>query len=122
MGILKFIHPDNVYRQDYLDREDGMINSYDYCRFNNDSAVILVNYNQLQMLLTADIERETELYIINMGLIDMNSIDVLKVGHHAFEGSATKEFIEYVRTDVEIITREGYSYNNDLEILSLIKL
>lgn len=59
MEILKFIHQDNVYRQDYLDREDGMINSYDYCRFNNDSVVILSNYNKLQMLLTADIERET---------------------------------------------------------------
>ncbi len=120
LGILKFVHPNKTYKQDNLDRVDGNINSYDYCLFNNDSAVILIDYNELQMLLASDIEKEAEEDMINMGLVKPNSIDILKVGHHGYDTSTTKRFVDYLNPSLAIIARSSNNYMNTNAFNNLI--
>ena len=106
--ILKFVHPDKTYRQNYLDKDEEDITASDYCMFNNDSAVILVSYNGMNILITGDIEQEAEYDIIRKGLVNFNSIDILKVGHHGIEGATTKEFLGYLNPRMAVISRSNY--------------
>lgn len=107
--ILRFVHPNKIYKQNYLDKDKSEITSLDYCMFNNDSAVILLNYNKLNILFAGDIEQEAEYDIIREGLVGFKDINILKVAHHGYSGSSTKEFIDYLGPSMAVITRKNYN-------------
>jgi competence protein ComEC len=61
---------------------------------NNRSLVIKVTYGDRSFLLTGDIEREAEAFLVNSGS-DLGA-DVLKVAHHGSRTSSTAEFLKKV--------------------------
>ncbi|MDB1921720.1 MBL fold metallo-hydrolase [Clostridium tertium] len=114
--ILKFVHPKKVYRQHNLDKDSSLITGYDYCQFNNDSAVIMLDYNNFKMLITGDIHVEAERDMVNMGLIPSNSIDVLKVSHHGYATSTSRELLESINFKYGIITRTKSTYDLNVNL------
>jgi len=82
---LKIVHPD----KDFYDHD-----------INNMSIVIKLNYKEFSMLLTGDLEKEGEHYIVDRYEIDT---DLLKIGHHGSKSSSTKEFIEAVSPEYAVI-------------------
>jgi competence protein ComEC len=61
---------------------------------NNRSLVIKITYGDRRFLLTGDIEREAETFLVNSGS-DLGA-DVLKVAHHGSRTSSTDEFLKKV--------------------------
>ncbi|ASW42412.1 MBL fold metallo-hydrolase [Clostridium isatidis] len=111
-NILKFVHPDKIYKQNYLDKAPEDIIGTDYCSFNNDSAVIFVDYYDFEMLITGDIHKEAERDIINFGLIPGTKVDVLKVAHHGYNTSSSEEFINAIRPSIGVVTRSKVMHNS----------
>lgn len=111
-NILKFIQPNKVYKQNYLDKDPNEITGLDYCSFNNDSAVIYASYYDFSMLLTSDIHTTVEHDMINEGLIPSGNIDVLKIGHHGYDTSTSPEFINFLKPTFGVVTRSKTMYNS----------
>lgn len=111
-NILKFIQPDKIYKQNYLDKDSSEITGLDYCSFNNDSAVIWANYYDFDMILTGDIHMEVERDIVNMRLLPNKTIDVLKIAHHGYDTSTSPEFINALRPTVGVVTRGKRAFSN----------
>ncbi len=61
---------------------------------NNNGIVLRVSYGDYQFLLTADIQSEAELDMLNAN-VPLNST-ILKVGHHGSKASSTEAFLEKV--------------------------
>ncbi len=68
---------------------------------NNSSIVVRLAYNDFEVLLTGDIEKEVERALIASG-VDL-SADILKVPHHGSKSSSTREFIAAVDPIVAVI-------------------
>lgn len=68
---------------------------------NDNSTVAMLDYKDLEVLLTGDIELKSERGILLEG-IDADA-DILKVGHHGSKTSTGKEFLSAVSPDVAII-------------------
>lgn len=78
---------------------------------NNNSIVCKLNYKDLSMLFTGDIEEIAEKQILqeyknNLNILNSN---ILKVGHHGSKTSSTQEFIEAVNSNIALI---GVGKNN----------
>lgn len=84
------LHPD----KDYVDVKD-----------NNHSCVLKVNNGSNSILLTADIERPAEQYLIRSGA-DLHA-DVLIVPHHGSKSSSSAAFVDAVSPSIAITTT-GY--------------
>lgn len=69
---------------------------------NNESLVIKVSYAEHSLLLTGDIESETEFSMLQAG-IDLRA-DVLKVPHHGSRSSSSSSFIDAVSPQIAVIT------------------
>ncbi|HXF50646.1 MAG TPA: ComEC/Rec2 family competence protein [Dehalococcoidia bacterium] len=69
---------------------------------NATSLVVRVRYGDVTMLLTGDIQAETEAALLASGL-DLRA-DVLKVAHHGSRTSTTQPFLDAVRPSVAIIS------------------
>lgn len=88
---------------------------------NNISAVAMLRYKDLEILLTGDLEIKGERAIMLKGFnIDA---DVLKVGHHGSKGSTSEEFVSAVSPEVAIIqvgakNRYGHPTEEVLERLN----
>ena len=84
---------------------------------NNDSLVMLLEYQEFEMLFTGDVEEagEQEIveYIGHNSSLDAfgndNRIDVLKVAHHGSAGSSCEEFLDVVQPKLSLIS---YGKNN----------
>ncbi|WP_300386714.1 MBL fold metallo-hydrolase, partial [Clostridium sp.] len=111
-NILKFVHPDKVYKQNYLDKAPEDIIGTDYDAFNSDSAVVMVDYYNFKMLITGDINKETEIDMVNLGLIPKDKINVLKVSHHGYNTSSSKELIDAIRPTFGVVTRSKIMENS----------
>lgn len=68
---------------------------------NNKSLVLSFNYDEYEILLTGDIEKEAELSILDKIPAD---IDLLKVAHHGSHTSTTAEFLQASRPKNSIIS------------------
>lgn len=68
---------------------------------NNDSIVLRIVYGQVSVLLTGDIERETEDALARSGV--MLRSDVLKVPHHGSKTSSTDAFLSAVDPRIAVI-------------------
>ena len=69
---------------------------------NNNSLVLRLHYKNLSILLTGDIEREAESWLVDGSLV-LDS-DVLKVPHHGSNSSTTPRFLEAVTPQIAIIS------------------
>ncbi len=66
------------------------------------SSVLLLNFNQIKILLTADIDTGVEQALITSGSLDR--INVLKVAHHGSKSSTSQRFIDVTRPETSLIS------------------
>ena len=72
---------------------------------NNSSCVLKISHKKGKILLTGDIEKEIEFYLLNQHK-DVTA-DILLVPHHGSKTSSSRKFIRYVDPDYAIFTT-GY--------------
>lgn len=72
---------------------------------NNNSMVILINFNNKRILLTGDIEKEVENLLLN----DINHVDILIVPHHGSKTSSTESFVKKANPKIAVLS---YGKNN----------
>ena len=76
---------------------------------NNNSLVAKLEYKDLKMLFTGDIEAVAEKKLIKMYSKDELSANILKVPHHGSKSSSTEKFLEVVDASAALI---GVGENN----------
>jgi len=69
---------------------------------NNGSLVLKLLYRNVRILFAADIEEESEFFLVNKG--EDLAADVLKVAHHGSESSSTGAFLEKVLPKIAVIS------------------
>lgn len=97
------------------------IDGVDYKDINSSSIVLLGMYADYRFLLTGDIGREEELYLIEGRYKEkIKNIDCLKVAHHGSNGSSCEEFISWVNPSLAVIScGEDNSYGHPhIEVLN----
>lgn len=107
---------DSLYEQGVQTRTPKAGESYELggaeCRFispgsgyddaNNSSLVLRVNYKDISVLFTGDIEDEAEEQILKSG--EKIKSTLLKVAHHGSDTSSTEEFIDAVSPEIAVIS------------------
>lgn len=113
----------NIASLDTDDREDvsqesiSEVSSFSTMDRNNSSLVLLMQYQEFEMLFTGDVEMAGEQEIVSEvvnGGLSMNKrnevmneaerIDVLKVAHHGSAGSSCEEFLEAFQPKISLIS------------------
>ena len=84
---IKALHPDKGFKTNSI---------------NNSSIVIRLDYREVSILFTGDIEDEAEKYLLKK-YKDFLDVDILKVGHHGSKSSSNKQFIQAVSPDYSYI-------------------
>ena len=74
----------------------------DYSDNNDDSAVVLIDYKNTEIMVTGDISELTEQDMVNQNLIP--DIDVLKVAHHGSKYSSSKSFLNKAKPENSVIS------------------
>ena len=87
-GKVQILHPDQ---------------NYSHQNINNMSIVTLLDYEELEILFTGDLEEEGEEYLLHHYSDRLDS-DVLKVGHHGSKTSSTERFINEVSPQFAFIS------------------
>jgi competence protein ComEC len=86
---------------------------------NDSSIVVKLIYKNTSILLTGDIERNSELYLARKA--ETKDTDVLKVPHHGSDTSSGQEFLEHVNTAAAVISvgrnKFGHPSNEVIERL-----
>lgn len=78
---------------------------------NNDSLVMRIRYGQRSFLLTGDVERPIEQWMLTNN--EVATTDVLKVAHHGSKTSSTEEFLGAVSPLFAVISvGDGNSYGH----------
>ena len=98
--ILQFLHLDKDYSK--LDSDTYYS---EYGAFNDNSAIVYLNYHDFQCLFSADIQWKAENDFSTRNALKGNEVDILKVPHHGNVGSSSYTFVGYVDPAVGIITR-----------------
>ncbi len=62
-----------------------------------------------------DATKETEEYILNKNINDLNSIDFYQVGHHGSKTSSKDDFIAKLNINTAIISAKKKVYNHPSE-------
>lgn len=83
------------------------VDSYISDNENNMSNVYLVRYGNIKILVTGDIEKEAEQFI--MDKYNLPNIDILMVPHHGSKTSSTLNFINTIKPKLAIFS---YGINN----------
>jgi beta-lactamase superfamily II metal-dependent hydrolase len=71
-----------------------------YADPNENSVVSMIDYNDIEVLLTGDLESTVEKNNLNR----FRDIDVLKVGHHGSRTASSQAFLDVVRPEVSVIS------------------
>ena len=71
----------------------------DYANINNSSISMMVEYGDVRILLTGDLEEEGEL---ELGGLDLKA-DIFKAGHHGSRTSSTPFMLSKVRPEIVVI-------------------
>lgn len=74
---------------------------------NNSSCVLWVEYQGHQLLLTGDIERDMETYLLDSTLLKGQAIEVLVAPHHGSKTSSSKDFIQALNP-AHVVFSTGY--------------
>lgn len=69
---------------------------------NNASVVLLIDYGEIEILLTGDIERPAEKRILARGAA--RDVDVLKVAHHGSATSTSEAFLDAFKPEIAIVS------------------
>jgi competence protein ComEC len=70
--------------------------------FNHYSTTIKLNYRNIDILFTGDIEKEDEAYVTLFG--DFIDCEILKVPHHGSRTSSTEKFIQTVSPEIAFVS------------------
>lgn len=70
---------------------------------NNNSLVIRMEYCNISMIFTGDIEKEAEEILLNEDFQKLD-VDILKVAHHGSKSSSIVEFLEKVTPKISLIS------------------
>jgi len=84
----KIIHPDRSYKDNNI---------------NNLSIVVRLDYGELSVLFTGDLEHEGEEYLLD-NYPEFLDCDVLKIGHHGSKTASSPDFIKAVDPQYAIIS------------------
>ena len=87
---------------------DGVLGIYaigpaiSHDNFNDDSIVLFISYKGLRFLLMGDAGVAAEKDLIDSwkdlsGGININEVDLIKIGHHGHHSSSCKDFVEFVK-------------------------
>ncbi len=68
---------------------------------NNSSIAMVVEYEDVRVLLTGDLEEEAEAELLKAG-VDLKA-DIYKAGHHGSKTASTLEFLEKVQPEIVVI-------------------
>lgn len=71
---------------------------------NNSSILLRVDYNDISILFTSDLEEKAENIIINQVNKEDLSADILKVGHHGSDISTSDDFLDLVSPKMAVIS------------------
>ena len=107
---LKLLHPDD---------------SYSSKNINNMSIVARLDYHDLSLIFTGDLEHEGEDYLIEL-YPELLDCDVLKVGHHGSKTASSLSFLETVSPDFAFIStslqnRFNFPHSQAMENLSFLE-
>lgn len=106
-NILQFIQSDKEFEPKPI-RGESLI---DY--WNDRSAIIYLNYGDLKVLFTGDMEWRSEKDFTENKLLKGSEVDVLKVPHHGYDTSSTIDFLRYVKPSFGVISRSAENINVD---------
>lgn len=71
---------------------------------NNSSILLRVEYGEVSLLFTGDLEEQAEKIILRQVNHEDLNADILKVGHHGSETSTSDEFLEVINPKVAVIS------------------
>lgn len=108
--ILQFLHLDKDYSK--LDSDTYYT---EYGAFNDNSAIVYLNYYNFQCLFSADIQWKAENDFAARKALKENTVDILKVPHHGNVGSSSYTFVGYVDPSIGIISRAKERINTTNE-------
>ncbi|EKQ50899.1 MULTISPECIES: MBL fold metallo-hydrolase [unclassified Clostridium] len=106
-NILQFIQSDKEFEPKPI-RGESLI---DY--WNDRSAIVYLNYGDLQALFTGDMEWRSEKDFVENKLLNGAKVDVIKVPHHGYDTSSTLDFIRYVKPVFGVISRSAENITAD---------
>jgi competence protein ComEC len=106
-NILKFIQSDKDFEPKPI-RGEALL---DY--WNDKSAIVYLNYGDLQVLFTGDMQWRSETDFVVNKLLNGSEVDVLKVPHHGYDTSSTIDFLRYVNPEFGVISRSAENINLD---------
>lgn len=69
---------------------------------NNRSTVLSLQYGQVSLLLTGDLEAGVEQALVARGMVAEHTI--LKVGHHGSKSSSSEVFLSVVRPEISLVS------------------
>lgn len=103
--ILQFIQSDKDFEPKPIKGESLL----DY--WNDKSAIIYLNYGNLHVLYTGDMQWRSEKDFALNKLLNGSEVNVLKVPHHGYDTSSTIDFLRYVKPEFGVISRSAKNIN-----------
>ncbi len=120
----EFIDKNNILQFLESDKNFGPIGSEkiteNYWGINENSAIVYLNYGDLQSLFAADMEWNSEKDFEVNNLLEGKTVDVLKVPHHGHDTSSTVDFIRYLKPTIGIISRSQESIEKNIAYTNLV--
>lgn len=88
---------------------------------NNKSLVLLLEYLDFKILLTGDIEKEVESYLLKDD--SLKNLDIIKIAHHGSITSSGEEFIQHIKPKNAIFTlgKNNLFGHPDIEVIKRYK-
>lgn len=85
-----------------------------YAEYNNNSAIVYLDYKDLQVLFTSDIEWNAEIDFVQRQALKGKKVNVLKSPHHGNDSSSSYIFMSYVKPDVAVVSRSKEAINKSI--------
>ncbi len=114
-------HNDRIELDDELEINVMRPNNTIMLNDNEDSLVLYIVYDDFSALLMADCEAGS-LKVLKEKI--KHPVNLLKVGHHGSHNSVNKEFMEYIKPEVSVVSvgKRGYHLNHPHpEVMGLLK-
>jgi competence protein ComEC len=88
---------------------------------NNGSVALYLKHNNISFLLVGDMEKESELALLNKNLT--TDINILKVGHHGSKTSSSLAFLQEFKPEIGVISsgKKNRYGHPDLSVIERLK-